>query len=96
MVLCNNWYSTYVNCGWHDSVQDTPPYVFILIRHSRFERGVLRFVAMSINFRDFCCDPLMSHTRRIYSYLRVVPAAMITISLYSKWRFSIAAMSTIS
>ena len=33
---------------------------------------------MARNFRDFCCDALKSHTRRIYSYLRVVPAAMIT------------------
>ena len=33
---------------------------------------------MSTNFRDFYCDPLKNHTRRIYSYLRVVPAAMIT------------------
>ena len=33
---------------------------------------------MSTKFRDFCCDPLKSHTRRIYSYHRVVPAAMIT------------------
>ena len=33
---------------------------------------------MSTNFRDFYCDPLKSHTRRIYSYLRVVPAAVIT------------------
>ena len=28
--------------------------------------------------RDFCCDPFKSHTRRIYSYLRVVPSAIIT------------------
>ena len=34
---CNNW-CTYVNCSWHDSVhiRTLPPYVFILIRHSRF------------------------------------------------------------
>ena len=34
--------------------------------------------AMSTNFRDFYCDPLKSHTCRIYSYLCVLPAAMIT------------------
>ena len=72
-MLCNNW-CTYVNCGWHDSVHiRTLPLTFFLIRHQRY------YLECCVsNFRDFYCDPLKSRTRRIYSYLRVVPIAMIT------------------
>ena len=36
---------------------------------------------MGRNLRDFCCDPFKSHTRRIYSYLQVVPAFFRLLTL---------------
>ena len=70
----------YVNCGWHDSAH-IHIRVLYLIRHARALKCSFSLAfckAMARNFRYFCCDPFKSHTRRIYSYLRVVPAAMIT------------------
>ena len=86
MVLCTIW-CTYVNSGWHDSAHNrTLPLMFLSAERYYLEY-VLRFVKQctSTYVRDFCYDPLKSHTRRIYSYLRVVPATEHP-SLYSKWK----------
>ena len=63
--------NTYVNCGWHDSthIETLLLYVFFLPKACA---GFKKYFS-SLAFRK-----AYSHTRRIYSYLRVVPAAMIT------------------
>ena len=38
---------------------------------------------MSVNYRQFCCDPFKSHRRHVYSYHRVLPAAVVTDRVFS-------------